>query len=250
MQFDDTGTQDGGTAVRAQWAHAGLQGVAWLLCLLLLALPLTASAADGESASVEMRVFDIPAQSLPQALQLYGETTGVAVLIDAHMLGGLRSAPLTGRHAPLPALQILLQGTGLSPRFVPGGGFTVVATDAQPAEPALRSADSTASPALSPTAQQRVARIIQHSLEAALCSRRSTRPGSYRLALQLWLDASHRVQQATVLEGSGDARRDAAIVKQLAGLAMPGLPSDVPQPLTVLLLPHGASSTPPCQVSP
>ena len=36
------------------------------------------------------RSFDLPAQPLPQALQSYGEITGVAVLIDAHLLGDKR----------------------------------------------------------------------------------------------------------------------------------------------------------------
>ncbi|MGV6483642.1 STN domain-containing protein [Stenotrophomonas indicatrix] len=249
MQFDDTGAQDGGPAMLAGRRDRCIRSVARLLCIALMLAPtLLAWAGAGAAPEGTTHLFDIPAQPLPQALQLYGETTGVAVLIDARMLGGLRSTAVSGRHAPLAALQMLLRGTGLAPRFVDGGGFTLVAGeipppgDTAPANAGTRSATASAAP------QHRAAWVIQQSLEAALCGARATRPGSYRVALQLWVDpASHRVGRADVLESSGDPRRDAAILRRLDDLAMPGLPVDLPQPVTLLLLPHAAGRTPPCR---
>lgn len=249
MQFDDTGAQNGGPAMRAGRRDRCIRRVAWLLCIAwMLAPALLAWAGAGAAPEGTTYLFDIPAQPLPQALQVYGETTGVAVLIDARMLGGLRSTAVSGRHAPLPALQMLLRGTGLAPRFVEGGGFTLVAGET-PAPGGTDPADAGPSSATaSAAAQHRAARVIQQSLEAALCSSHATRPGSYRVALQLWVDpASHRVGRADVLEGSGDPRRDAAILRRLDDLAMPGLPVDLPQPVTLLLLPHAAGRTPPCR---
>lgn len=226
-----------------------IRSVAWLLCIAwMLAPALLAWAGTGAAPEASTHLFDIPAQPLPQALQLYGETTGVAVLIDARMLGGLRSTAVSGRHAPLPALQMLLQGTGLTPRFVDGGGFTLVAGEtpaSSGAGPANAGTPSATDPAAS---RRRAARVIQQSLEIALCGARVTRPGGYRVALQLWLDpANHRVSRADVMESSGDRRRDAAILRRLDDLAMPGLPADLPQPVTLLLLPHAAGRTPPCR---
>ncbi len=226
-----------------------IRGVAWLLCIAwMLAPTLLAWAGAGAAPEGATHLFDIPAQPLPQALQVYGETTGVAVLIDARMLGGLRSTAVSGRHAPLPALQMLLQGTGLAPRFVDGGGFTLVAGEtpaSSGAGPANAGTPSATDPAAS---RRRAARVIQQSLETALCGARATRPGGYRVALQLWLDpANHRVSRADVMESSGDPRRDAAILQRLDDLAMPGLPADLPQPVTLLLLPHAAGRTPPCR---
>lgn len=249
MQFDDTGAQDGGPAMLAGRRDRCIRSVAWLLCIAwMLAPALLAWAGTGAAPEASTHLFDIPAQPLPQALQLYGETTGVAVLIDARMLGGLRSTAVSGRHAPLPALQMLLQGTGLTPRFVDGGGFTLVAGEtpaSSGAGPANAGTPSATDPAAS---RRRAARVIQQSLETALCGARATRPGGYRVALQLWLDpANHRVSRADVMESSGDPRRDAAILQRLDDLAMPGLPADLPQPVTLLLLPHAAGRTPPCR---
>jgi hypothetical protein len=249
MQFDDTGAQDGGPAMLAGRRDRCIRSVAWLLCIAwMLAPALLAWAGTGAAPEASTHLFDIPAQPLPQALQLYGETTGVAVLIDARMLGGLRSTAVSGRHAPLPALQRLLQGTGLTPRFVDGGGFTLVAGEtpaSSGAGPANAGTPSATDPAAS---RRRAARVIQQSLETVLCGARATRPGGYRIALQLWLDpANHRVSRADVMEGSGDPRRDAAILRRVDDLVMPGLPADLPQPVTLLLLPHAAGRTPPCR---
>jgi len=178
MQFDDTGAQDGGPAMLAGRRDRCIRSVAWLLCIAwMLAPALLAWAGTGAAPEASTHLFDIPAQPLPQALQLYGETTGVAVLIDARMLGGLRSRAVSGRHAPLPALQMLLQGTGLTPRFVDGGGFTLVAGEtpaSSGAGPANAGTPSATDPAAS---RRRAARVIQQSLETALCGARGRLSG-------------------------------------------------------------------------
>ncbi|MCF7750266.1 TonB-dependent outer membrane receptor [Bacillus subtilis subsp. subtilis] len=237
MQFDDTGAQ-----ARPQ---ARLWGalIAALIAVLGHVLPSVAAADAGDTTAT--RHFDIPAQPLPQALQLYGETTGVAVLIDAHLLGGLRSTPVKGTQAPLAALQTLLQGTGLVPRFVDGAAFTLVPADAGAAAPstALPTPASSAVPA-------HAARVLQQSLEQALCGDRATRPGRYRAALQLWWDEDRSIARVELLESSGDPARDNAIVARLRGLALPGLPAGLPQPVTMLLLPRSAAATVPCKGRP
>ncbi|MET4615643.1 hypothetical protein ABIA71_001206 [Stenotrophomonas sp. 2619] len=232
MQFDDTGAR---ARPRPLW---GL--VAMLIAALGLVLPWGAAAGADDSRTP--RHFDIPAQPLPQALQMYGEITGVAVLIDAHLLGGLRSTPVNGTLAPLPALQTLLKGTGLAPRFIDGAAFTLVPVDA--AAPGVPDGAPAASAGTVPA---HAARIIQRSLEQALCGTRATRPGSYRALLQLWLNAAHRVERSALLQGSGDTARDEALLARVRGLALPGLPDDLPQPITLQLLPRSAASTAPCK---
>lgn len=251
MQFDDTGarrqrqTAPTGAIRPAAFRHARV-----LAALLALWLPLAAAANDAPDPAAQVRSFDIPAQPLPEALQLYGEMTGVAVLIDAHLLGGLRSAPVRGNYPPPQALHLLLDGTGLAPRFVEGGAFTLVA--AQPA------AESTAQPSLAgvpgaaaEAARRRAAHVIQRGLEQALCGSRLTRPGSYRVSLRFWLDPDdNRIRDPQLLDSSGRPERDAAVLQRLRGLALPGLPSDLPQPVTLLLLPHTAGATAPCRRAP
>lgn len=234
MQFDDTGAR-----VRPR-PPLGVALTAVLMAALSLLLPPLAAAATDQTGAT--RSFDLPAQPLPQALQSYGEITGVAVLIDAHLLGGLRSTPVKGTLAPLPALQKLLEGTGLAPRFVDDAAFTLV-----PVDTAATTAAAAALPAASSGAvPKQAARVIQRSLEQALCDARATRPGSYRMVLQLWFDGD-RIDRAAALQSSGDGARDNAILARLRGLAVPGLPDGLQQPVTLLLLPRGAASTAPCK---
>lgn len=251
MQFDDTGarrrrpTAPAGAIRSAPFRHARV-----LAALLALWLPLAAAANDALDPAVQVRTFDIPAQPLPEALQLYGEITGVAVLIDAHLLGGLRSAPVRGEYPPPQALHLLLDGTGLAPRFVEGGAFTLVA--------APLAVESAASPGIigAPTpaaevARRRAAQVMQRGLEQALCGSRLTRPGSYRVSLRFWLDpVNGRIRDPQLLHSSGGPERDAALLQRLRGLALPGLPPDLPQPVTLLLLPHTAGATVPCRRAP
>lgn len=236
MQFDDTGAR---ARLRPLLA-GGLRAV--LIVVLTLPLPSVAATTDGDDGAATRR-FDIPAQPLPQALQLYGEITGVAVLIDAHLLGGLRSTPVNGDLAPMAALQVLLQGTGLVPRVVDGAGLTLLPSARSAAPASAQTPAATAAGNVPPQA----ARLIQRRLEQALCGSRATRPGSYRAALQLWLDDDAAVVRAALLEGSGDPDRDSAILARVRALALPGVPRGLPQPLTLLLLPRSASTTPPCR---
>lgn len=94
----------------------------WPLAFCLLAL--MASWPAGGALADDGTEFDIPAQSLPGALDRFAQQSGYQVTADAHELGERRSRPVSGR-LPVPAaLDRLLDGTGLSWYF--GAGKTVV----------------------------------------------------------------------------------------------------------------------------
>ncbi|HDS1038897.1 TPA: hypothetical protein QDZ42_001913 [Stenotrophomonas maltophilia] len=199
----------------------------------------------GNEAGVQY--FDIPSQPLAQALQQFGEHTGLAVLVDTRLLQDRRSAPVTGELLQGEALRQMVAGTGLVPRRVEQGAFTLVAdgerkeTTQVAQEPA-----ATALPralAIAP----RAAGAIQRGLEQALCASVATRPGSYEATVRFQLDRSQRLQQVELLQGTGDGPRDAALVRQLQGVRLPGMPHDLPQPVTVRLLPASAQRSVPCQ---
>lgn len=238
---------------RPRHAFGSSSGRWYALVVLALAwLNPPAAAADeprsGDSAQARVeavREFDIPSQPLADALQAFGETTGLAVLIDSRLLVGLESSPVAGRYRQREALQLMLAGTGLAPRYVEEGAFTLVPTDA--VSPGAATAHAAlASTAGSAAARARSARVIQRSLEQALCASTLARPGRYRAGVRFWLDQGDRIRQPELFESSGDARRDAEIVRRLAGLPLRGLPSGVPQPVVLLLLPESDTSTPPC----
>ncbi|OHX35292.1 TonB-dependent receptor [Methylomonas sp. LWB] len=84
----------------------------------------------------ELRQFDIPAQALDGALTQLADQADLRLLYPAELVAKLRSQPLTGRHAPEQALQILLHASGLSARKTAEHTFTVEAAPAkQSAEP-------------------------------------------------------------------------------------------------------------------
>jgi len=82
-----------------------------------LCVSVEAHAQTGSSHS-DGRSFDIPAQSLPNALTMFGKQAGVQVSVDAALLRGLSSQPVSGKAQTSLALQELLKGTNLTYRFL------------------------------------------------------------------------------------------------------------------------------------
>ncbi|EJL03874.1 TonB-dependent outermembrane ferripyoverdine receptor FpvA [Pseudomonas fluorescens Q2-87] len=57
--------------------------------------------------------IDIPAQSLPQALQAFGQQTNQQVIYNAADMAGLKSTRVSGKMSPQAAIAELLKGTGV-----------------------------------------------------------------------------------------------------------------------------------------
>ena len=62
--------------------------------------------------------FDIPAQPLETALAAFGEQSGLQVSADAALTASQKAKSVQGEFTPADALQALLEGTGLSYRFL------------------------------------------------------------------------------------------------------------------------------------
>jgi len=171
------------------------------------------------------RSFDIPAKPLSIALGDYSAATGIAVLVDGNMTTGRMSAAIKGVLSPQAALQALLETTGLTARYVTSTAFTLVPT------PPERGADP---------ARERYFAAIQAAVVRALCKRPDTRPGQYRSVVRLWIDRFGKVQRSEMFGSTGEPERDAAIEQLLANLDIQEPPTlNLPQPVTVVLLPHG-----------
>jgi hypothetical protein len=226
---------------KGRWRAFVMLAAAWLSPLTLFAgEPRPSEKPDARA----WAVFDIPSQPLTDALQTFGDITGLAVLIDSRLLAGLESSAVSGRYRQGEALQLMLVGTGLAPRYVEDGAFTLVATGplsavAEPPPPVPATAASAA-------ARARSARIIQRSLEQALCASALARPGRYRAGVRFWLDERGHILRPELSEPTGNDERDAEILRRLAGLPLHGLPRETPQPVMLLLLPESDTSTPPC----
>ncbi len=103
-----------------------------LVRILPAVLAITGLAAAQGAAQDTVWPFDIPAQSLPAALDAFAEQAHVQMLYKADSVRDLQSAPVSGQLSPEQALHQLLQGTGLS--FQSGGPntITVAPTTAAP----------------------------------------------------------------------------------------------------------------------
>lgn len=70
--------------------------------------------------------FDIPAETLSEALRDYGEATGQQIIFTEDLVGGLRSPALRGTFDADAALQRLLVGSGLRMERTPAGAIMIV----------------------------------------------------------------------------------------------------------------------------
>ncbi|ALA57324.1 TonB-dependent siderophore receptor [Nitrospira moscoviensis] len=120
-----------------------LRLVAPLSAALLAIAVFTGSgfAADSEPPEADDAVtFDIPPQPLPEALVAFSARTKLHVVYEGPIAHGVRSPGVTGVLTPTDALRRLLDGTGLSYRFIDRRTITLdrAAAVAQPAPASLR----------------------------------------------------------------------------------------------------------------
>lgn len=184
--------------------------------------------------------FSIPALPLEQALNAYGRTTRQPALFSSDMVAGLVSSPVVGRHTAQEALRILLQGTGLAPdRVVTAAGTTFLLRPV---------ADSPPSAAGTTLVLDGFAALLQSRTMRALCADARTRPGRLRVLFQLVLGPSGAVDSARLLDSSGDAERDAALLAALRRLRLDAAPPAgyVGQPLLMTVMPTPAGAASPC----
>lgn len=205
-------------------AAACIQGLRLILLVLVAAATATAHEA------VE-RDYDIPAQPLEAALKAYTVVSGAQLLYETALTAGRRSSEVKGRLGSDSALQALLAGSGLTGRRTDVDAFIIVPVPAEQAGGSL--------PVVAPDA--RFLGALQTGVVDALCRNPQTRPGAYRIALELWVAPSGRVQRAGLIGSTGDGVRDAALISALQSATIPlAPPSGVPQPFVLAI----ASRTP------
>lgn len=176
--------------------------------------------------------FDIPAQSLGDALFAYSSLTGIEILVPGDLIAGRESSALAGALGPEAALRVLLSGTGLTARYTDVKAFTLLPI-AGPVAPAAPWAPR----------HDRYSAALQAAVTNALCHFQETRPGDYRVAARLWIGSSGAVTRVSFLGTTGSSDRDAALANLLGRVVVDEPPSaNVPQPATVLILPRTANS--------
>jgi len=198
-----------------------------------------------ESASAEAIRFDLPAQPLAEALRAYGRVVELSVMAQTELLNGRVSAPVNGSYPTREALQRLLAGTGLEARFSGDTEALIVPLPAEQQQPALPAPSvmipsSAIDGAMADDGFDAYNAMVQTRLTEALCASPVTRPGSYRLVVQMRVGDEGKVVAAKLAGSTGDPARDTAIAQAMHTLVLDSAPpADLPQPVTILLRPHG-----------
>lgn len=219
--------------------------VAYASCVVLSAFVWQARADEVKHDQIDApRVqFDIPAQPLNNALQIFARVTGQSVFYDVDLTIGRKSSLVLGTYDSREALRRLLDGTGLAAKYASQDAFTL-SLEVGAIESAL--------PAVEPREfiPHRDARNVQATLEQALCRSTVTRPGSYRAVVQLWLSAAGSVIRSRLVGSTGEVKRDRAIESSVKTLRFnPSVTGQPEPPMVVLLLPRTDATSDVCSGS-
>lgn len=232
---------------------AGSQLAAGLMAVAVLLGGMPAARADAPRTAVADPAapmhFDIPRLPLAAALSRFHAQTGQSLLYDDAIADGRMAGPLQGEHTPEAALRELLAGSGIVVRYTSQAAFMLMRPEAPTAgtSPVAPTADTRT--AIAATAARRAYYAqLQARVTAALCGDPVTMPGSYRLALNLWIDAGAPVVERVMLHATGNERRDARIAARLTGLALESAPPEgLAQPIALLILPRQPAQTGDCR---
>jgi secretin/TonB-like protein len=182
--------------------------------------------------------FDIPAQGLAQALELYGNVTGWEVLYNSNLAVGRRSSAIQGNFTPEVALARLLAGSGVTAQLTDEKSVVLVPNLATPPSVAGAASDTPASARLSYFG------LIQDSMRTALCADGGTRAGRYRIAAQFWIGATGNVVRYQRLGSTGEPETDRQIDRRLRYLRIGSSPPEgFAEPVTILVVPQAPDVT-------
>ncbi|MFC5374185.1 STN domain-containing protein [Brevundimonas faecalis] len=183
----------------------------------------------------DARRFDMTAQPLDQALAAFSVSTGLQMLYDSALAAGRRSTPVAGVMRPREALALMLGGTGLSARFTASGAVVIYAGSGSAVT--LNPITATAAPMVgrpgANAAARAYAETVQRHVVESLRNDAALSADAYVVSIRLWVADSGATRKADILQGSGDAGRDAAFVDFASHLTFPPPPADLPQPMRI-----------------
>jgi len=201
-------------------------------CMAVLALSL---ACCQVRASAEI-LFDLPAQSLKVALEKFDATTNLSVFFSSELAAGKVSNAVHGFFLPQQALQMLLEGTGLTIQSVADDAFVLVPLAGKAASAQVATV----------FASRYFDGLVQEGIRKALCARSDLALGTYRLAMLVKMDTGGQVQEARLLDTTGNRQRDAAIVSEVQKVQLSQPPLAPEKPFVILIKPRGNKEKPVC----
>lgn len=192
-----------------------------LAFLLASSVTLIGSAPSvAQSSRTETRIlFNIPAQPIESALDVYSAVTGREIFYDGVLASGRRSSPVRGEFVPEQALRDLLIGSGLVARATGQTSFMLA--------PASRASSAAYQPYFA---------MLQTKVSRALCGSAETRPGDIDLLLRIWVAPTGVIQRVQLQDAPDDRAGENVFAAALRGVPVGVPPSGMPQPITMAIL--------------
>ena len=182
--------------------------------------------------------FDIPAQSLESALERYAAMTGIALIYDSKLTDGLVSRAVQGHYRPEEALQLMLDGVGLTTKQTAPEALVLLPL------PGPRKGGGAAA-----AAGRSYYAGLQRSVGEAFCHNRLLAEGRHRIAMRFWIASQGIVTRTELLAPTGDPSLDQATIAAMRDLAVGAPPQDMVQPFTMLVLPRSSGNAWYCAAS-
>jgi hypothetical protein len=226
MFFNVLRTWASGVTPMAQGLVAGV----WLIAFLGTSAPALAGGEGEGSLPAGSIDFNIPSQALGTALVAFGAKAGLDLYYNAAFAEGRRSAAVTGKLTPTLALKMLLRGTGLASRMT--GPSSVILVPVPPEVAISRGPTVVGLDHFEPYFA-----TIQARISETLCHNRAADPKSKKTFLRVWLAASGIIDQVEVLAAGMNGASDRSLSNAVRGLAVEPPPPDMPQPVTLVVLP-------------
>jgi hypothetical protein len=225
------------TAINPSWMRSAI-------CLAFLGISLgssnAVSAESGLTGEAPLH-FDMPAEPLATALNDYGATTHLSLFYDGDLAMGRKSSAIKGLFTPREALRRLLEGTNFIAESTDTGTVTIDPADASLSEQLaqVRSRSARYAPYLG---------LVQTSLRGALCGNRATQSDADDVLVRFRIAPSGLVARAEILTSTGSRAKDAAYagVLEALNIGQPP-PPDMPQPVTMMLLPRSSPRATGCE---
>ncbi|WP_219209282.1 secretin and TonB N-terminal domain-containing protein [Variovorax boronicumulans] len=177
--------------------------------------------------------FDLPAQPLPEALEAFGAMTGWSGFYQADTVAGRRAPALAGRYTPEAALRLLLEGSGLAAHLTAPEAFVIEALAPVPIAEAVAAVPRDAA----------YDGLLQSRVREIFCRDARTAPAGWRVALSFHVDGQGRVERPMLLDSTGDAARDGAILQAMREVHVGRPPAgDAAQPFVMLIVPSAMAA--------
>lgn len=205
--------------------------------LVTAGLPQAALARDVSAAS---GTYDMPAMPLSDALARFGRQAGFHLNYDERLAEGRMSGPVRGALSPHAALDQLLAGTGLEPRFTRRDAFTIVPR-AFDARPDMRLDDLVVTAPVIGVAKGTdyawYGSLLLHECFKKLRLQSGLKGRKYELQIYVWLDPAGGVTRLETVGPTDQAETRQMIEEALVGLQVASLPPQaMPQPIRLRII--------------